>query len=994
MKKLKSMTLKRSFFYWVIVVFGLTPCEVLSQAQIVLSEIQITNATTLADEDGDYGDWVEVWNAGNEYANLEGYSLSDDTQNLQKWIFPQWTIAPNERVVVFASAKNRYTDPLHTNFKLNAGETILLSNSESEILVNVQIPSLQLGHVFQTNDVGNSWCIATTASPNAENVAECASGYETKPNFEIESGVYNGTQMVAISAVNPNAEIRYTTDGSLPNATSELYTAPLMVDATVTISARCFSSSALPSMVEKNTYLINEWQIDIPVVCISTDPYNLWDSLYGIYAFGPPDYGGYPYFGANFWEDWERESYMEYFDVNHVKQVEGPVGLKIHGGWSRGNEQKSFRVQCKDQYGMESMDYPMIADKPYITSFKGFNLRNGGNDYWGPRFHDALMQRTLKGTNADYMAYEPVVVFLNGEYWGFMEMREVEDQHWVENNHGINSADASVISYNYMGLNVISGSDESFFELHDYAMNTDPLASDFYPTISSMLNIENYVDYIIAETYFCNGDWSNGWINNTKFWHDDTPGGKWNFLLMDMDFGMGLAGNGPNDDYINTAGDEGWYTDQIFSKIIQNETFRKYFINRYADLMNSAFQPERVNTMANEMRDEITPIFERHCQRWGTDFGSLQWAVDGRLDWNAQRVDGSRTVVQNHFNLENQVTINLDVVPAGAGRIHISTIEPDELAYPWSGVYYNGVPVKITVVANPGFTFHHWAPNGIFPTAIYVDQFITNFETNESFTAYFVGEPAENAVQVSEFMYNDDEANESGDWIELHNTLDVPLDLSSMYIKDANYFNRYNIPLNLTIAPNEYVVIAENVELFQAQYPDVNAVFGPLGFSLNNANDDISLFDYHDAQVISISYTDEAPWPSNSDGTGRTNEFDISTNDQNLASNWEAGCPSGSPGEEYDPNCGVVYVDAFNAGSKSVILYPSPANNEINVQLSSDLANKNYTCEILDATGNMVLATSASMALTKIDIESLAAGMYVVRILSNDFNTTLPFIVE
>jgi CotH kinase protein/Chitobiase/beta-hexosaminidase C-terminal domain/Lamin Tail Domain/Secretion system C-terminal sorting domain len=968
--------------------------NVYSQAQILLSEIQITNGSTIADEDGDYGDWVEVWNAGNEFANLQGYALSDDPQNLQKWIFPQWTIGPNERVVVFASAKNRFTDPLHTNFKLNADETLLLSNANSEIIVNVQIPALQLGHVLQTNAQANAWCIATVATPNAPNALDCANGYETKPVFELESGVFTGTQIVQLTTINPNAEIRYTTDGSLPNAQSTLYTAPLAVDATVTISARCFSSTALPSMAEKNTYLINEWQIDIPIVSISTDPYNLWDSLYGIHVFGPPDYGGYPYFGANFWENWERESYMEYFDADHVKQIEGPVGLKIHGGWSRGNDQKSFRVQCKDQYGMESMDYPMMADKPFITSFKGFNLRNGGNDYWGPRFHDALMQRTLNGTHADYMGYTPVVVFLNGEYWGFMEMREVEDQHWVENNHGINSSDATVISYNYMGLNVINGSDESFFEMLDFALNTDPQSDEFFPTISAMLNIENYADYIIAETYYCNGDWSNGWINNTKFWHDDTPSGKWNFLLMDLDFGMGLAGNGPNDNYIVTAGDEGWYTDQLFSRIIQNETFRKYFINRYADLMNSAFQPERVNAIGNAMRDEISPIFERHCQRWGTDFSSLQWAVDGRLDWNEQRVGGSRNVVQNHFGLENQVTISLDVVPAGAGRIHISTIEPQESEYPWSGVYYNGVPVKITVVPNPGFTFHHWAPNGIFPTALYVDQFITNFQNNESFTAYFEGESADNAVVVSEFMYNDDAANESGDWIELHNNLDVPLDLSSMYIKDANYFNRYNMPLNLTIAPNEYVVIAENLELFQAQYPNVAAVVGPLGFSLNNANDEIILYDYHNTQIINISYSDDAPWPTNSDGTGRTNEYNLMANNQNLASNWVAGCLDGSPAEEYDPNCGLVGINEFTLGNSDVLLYPTPATNVLNVQLNTRLDNNIFTYELIDAQGHIVIKESLNSIYSIIDVEPLAAGMYVMRIFNNNFHSSIPFVVE
>ena len=258
------------------------------------------------------------------------------------------------------------------------------------------------------------------------------------------------------------------------------------------------------------------------------------------------------------------EAYIEYFDGNHVKQMEGPVGIKIHGGWSRSNVQKSLRIQAKGKYGLESMDYPLIEDKPYIDSFKGFNLRNGGNAYWEHRFHEALIERTNRNTHVDYMSYSPAIVFLNGEYWGFMEIRENLDQHYISNNHDIGSSDATVLSANYLGFNVINGDPQSFYDLHEYATTTNVNDPNYLEQVSTMLDIENYVDYIIAQTYWANGDWSNGWQNNTKLWHDDRPGGKWRFMLMDMDFGMGLSGASPYDDYINTAGDEGYLTEELF----------------------------------------------------------------------------------------------------------------------------------------------------------------------------------------------------------------------------------------------------------------------------------------------------------------------------------------------------------------------------------------------------------------------------------------------
>ncbi|MBX7052593.1 MAG: CotH kinase family protein, partial [Flavobacteriales bacterium] len=489
-----------------------------------------------------------------------------------------------------------YTPPLnHADFGLSAGETLYVKDNTGHVTDSRIIDQMQSDHSLRrSTDGATSWCFTATPTPATPNVGTCVSAYEPSPVFSVESGVFNAPVYVSISSPNPDALIYLTFDGSIPDQDDLLYTNGFPVSGSVVISARAYGVNSLPSPVEKNTYMISESEIGIPVVSVSTDPANLWDPVTGIHVFGPPDYDpNVPYFGANFWEDWEREAYVEYFDGDHVKQMEGPCGIKIHGGWSRSQEQKSLRIQAKGKYGMESMDYPLIADKPYIESFKGFNLRNGGNAYGDYRFHEALIERTNRNTHVDYMAYTPAIVFLNGEYWGYMEIRENLDQHYIANNHDIGSSDATVVSANYMGFNVINGDPTSFYNLHEFATTNDPNGNGYFEEISTMLDIENYADYIIAQTYWANGDWSNGWQNNTKLWHDDRPGGKWRFMLMDMDFGMGLAGASPTDDYINTAGDEGYLTDQLFGALIQNDEFRSYFINRYADLINTEYQIDR-----------------------------------------------------------------------------------------------------------------------------------------------------------------------------------------------------------------------------------------------------------------------------------------------------------------------------------------------------------------------------------------------------------------
>lgn len=807
----------------------------------------------------------------------------------------------------------------HTSFGLSAGETLYLKSTDGAIIDSRFVESMQSDHSLRRSSDGSSvWCFTSMPSPGSTNDGDCLTSYEAAPVFSVESGAFSVPVFISITSPNPNAQIYLTFDGSVPDQNDVLYTGGFAVSGSAIVAARAFGENALPSPVAKNTYFINEDQIDLPIVSVSTDPDNLWDPITGIHVFGPPDYDlNVPYWGANFWEDWERTAYMEYFDANHTKQIEGPVGIKIHGGWSRVNEQKSFRIQAKGKYGYESMDYPMISDKPYIESFRGFNLRNGGNGYWEHRFHEALIERTCRNTHVDYMAYSPAIVFLNGEYWGFMEIRENLDQHYIANNHDISSSDVTVVSANYFGFNVISGDPTSFFDLHEYATSNDPNSPDYFSTISSMLDIENYADYIIAQTYWCNGDWSNGYQNNTKLWHDDRPGGKWRFMLMDMDFGMGLAGASPYDDYINQAGGDPLLTDQVWDALIQNDEFRSYFINRYADLINTEFQIDEVTAKAHAMRDEIEPIFQRHAQRWGTDGGALTGTLEGRLDWAEERVIGGRDVVENHFGMNDQVDITLDVQPAGAGRIHISTIEPDEAEYPWTGVYFNGNPVRITVYENPGYTFSYWEANGAFSENNTTREHVLNFTQDLTFTAVFEGAPVSNPIAITEMMFDPDTQSGSGDWIELHNNTDVAVNLSHWKIKDSNYFNTYTFPEGSTLAPNGYAIVATDVSAFQMAYPEVESVFGPMVFSLGNTSDEVFLLKPNDHSVVEYGYSDQDGYSLMcSSGCGHSRGHDSASANYS-PSEWYLECENGSPGAAFTPCTYPVMLTEINYNSGS-----------------------------------------------------------------------------
>lgn len=809
----------------------------------------------------------------------------------------------------------------HTNFSLDTEEQLVFTSPDGTTLAKVTIPLLPVDHSYNFNSTSNSWCISPNPSPGTVNSGNCYAGILGKAMFSKPAGIYSSGFKIALSCVNSNADIRYTTNGDIPTIYSPLYQDSITVNATQIISARCFDRiyQTLPSLVEKNTYLINEAYIGLPVISISTDSVNLYDTNTGIYVLGPEDYDpNFPFFGANFWEDWERYSYIEYFASDSTQKFEGAIGLKIHGGWSRAYPQKSFRIKCRDDYGMNKINFPLIPDKAHITKYKDFNLRNGGNDCYGARMSDAFMQRLTKGTHNDYMGYTPVIVFLNGDYFGEFELRETLNSNYVQSNHGVPSDSVSVLTENYLvGLRANDGTLDNFWPMYNAIVAADPSSPAFYALADSLIDLENFADYIIAETYYGNGDWSNGYANNIKYWH--MPGGKWRMMLMDLDFGYGLYGSTPDENFIIRATDDASFIhmDMICSRLLANPQFLTYFINRYADLINTIWQQNNVTNIGNAMIDEVAPWIPRQFEMWGGNMTDFYNKMTYMLNWNYDRITGARNVVQDHFALTGQVSFTLDVQPAGAGRIHISTIEPNEMEYPWSGFYFQGVPVKITAIPNPGFKFDHWLPNTLFSSNNNTLELSITPTVDANFTAVFTGNPLTNPLEISEIMVKAESSIDSDDWIELHNKTNVEINMGGMSLSDDSLNNKYTFPYNTKIPANGYLVVATDTNLFRIQYPTITNVIGSLGFSLNSDSETIFLKNHLNTELLRVTYSTSYPWPLGADGDGRTLEFMGGSQSPNDSTAWFSGCVGGSPGAAYFPCDSTILISEINYKSSA-----------------------------------------------------------------------------
>lgn len=797
---------------------------------------------------------------------------------------------------------NTSTQIMHTNFQLNSeGEEVILTNDLGNIEDQLTFGYIQQDHSYgRSPDGAFSFCLFASPSPGFSNSNSlCYSGYEDPPKFSIDAGFYSGQQTVSINTASNSAVIKVTTDGSFPTATSSTYSSPIIIDTTTVVSATCYSTSnLLPSQKVINVYLIDEYDIELPVISISTAPYNLWDNDSGIYVLGDSYDANYPYFGSNFWEPWSKHSHIEFFDKQRTQQFEKDFDLEIHGGWSRAEPQKSFRVDFKSEYD-GALEYPIITAKPNVTKYNNFNLRNGGQHVNDTKIQDAIFQRTVKNTHIDRMEYEPCVVFLNGAYWGVYGIREKLDEHYVESNYGVNSNSIDLLN----PVSVLSGSDVEFLNMYDYIINTSATDVDFYNNVTTMLDIENYIDYFITEIHVQNVDFINDWwTNNLKIWREQSPGSKWRYMLYDTDAGGGYWGQSPYENYIdlvrNPLFNQTPHSD-IFDKLLYNPQIKSLFINRFADLINTIFQGNNMQDVGIAMKDSIANDMPRHINFWNAPITQNHWlnSLQSLLNHMTTRVEGSRQNINSSFSLNGQVSVTIDVSPPEAGIIKISTIIPENL--PWTGVYFNGNPVAIEAIPNVGYSFDYWLPNGNLLLPDSSQQITLNISNSDVFTAMFSSLSYD--LVITEICYNQDSTLNSDDWFELRNNSSTDINLSNWLIEDENQ-NQYYIPNNTIIQSNEFLVLCQDMVKFNNIYPNVSNVIGNFDFGLGNAGDQINLYDNNGGYVLSVSYTDSLPWPAGADGYGRTLEFDMSTVLNNNPDNWFVGCMLGSPGVAYT-NC-------------------------------------------------------------------------------------------
>jgi len=710
-RKIFARLMRITLLFWISVIF---PTGFLHGQTVVINEIMASNATAFADEDGDYSDWIELYNASDNPVDIGEYGLSDNSSKPFKWVFPATVINSKEFLIIFASGKDR-KDAYHTNFKIDKdGEPVLLTRANGAIADYVEpsyIPT-DISRGRQPDGTGN-WFYFPNPTPGSPNDEQAYTGISPEPKFSTPGGFYDGEQNIQLTVTENGVTIFYTTDGSVPDTSSAIYSAPVKISHTTVLRARTLIPGRIPGKTVTQTFFINE-TTELPVVSLSTNPENLWDDEIGIYVEGTNGITGYCSREPRNWnQDWERPATLEMYEPDGRQGFNVDISIKISGGCTRLYPAKSLEIYTRNEFGDTEINYRIFPEKNQ-TVYNNLVIRTGGQDWYRSSFRDGMIQTLVKNrTNLDCQAFRPSVLFINGEYWGIHNLREKKNEHYLAAKHGLEDPDAiDILSGRYT---VVQGSANHYKTMLDYIHTHDLTETSHYEYIKTQMDVDQFTDYMITEIYCANIDWPGG---NIRFWRPQAEDGKWRWILYDTDLSFGAHPEGQYDsNSLENAlkeGGTGWpnpdWSTFLLRNLLKNESFRNEFIQRFSVHMTTTFHHERVIPVIDSLKAIIEAEVPRHLERWPMSF-SLGNTWEGHIDimrsFSQRRPAYMRLHLRQRFKFNTHSNFNLFINTPEGGHVdvHGLNVRDSLTLFRFAG----DIPIRCKAVPAPGYRFQGWS---------------------------------------------------------------------------------------------------------------------------------------------------------------------------------------------------------------------------------------------------------------------------------------------
>ncbi|UBM57440.1 CotH kinase family protein [Marinilongibacter aquaticus] len=805
---------------------GGNTARIQSSSPLLINEVMASNNESALDEEGDDSDWIELFNTTSEDIDLNGYFLSDDEKEWDKFEIEGSLVVPaNGRLVLWASGKPELGIN-HLDFSLSAdGEWLGLVSPEEEIVDSLrfgkQKTDVSYGRETDGSDVLRFFSPSSYNGPN--NAANAYLGFLEPPVFSHESGFYQSSFNLDISHENNDVEIYYSTDGSIPSpdavnpvtyhvkfgypydtygqpfplydntyrsfeysgaaiAISDpqnepnkiagitttyhphaLFSPPNSIDKCRVINAVAYKEGYLPSKQVSRSYFFsangnNPYQL--PLISLNIQPDFLFDYQKGIYVPGVeydnwratnPSVPANVYAYANYQrrgDAYEYPANFNYLSEDLGESFEQNVGFRLQGATTRSQQMKSLRVYARTEYEHNELEYPFFEDRSY-DAYKRLILHSAGQDYL-TLIKDLSIQKAASHLNFDTQAGKSAMVFINGEIWGIHHIRERYDKHYFAQKYGVDEDNLDITKTLYpTNDNMEEGDPAHYAALSAYFWSHEFYSNSEYEYIQTQMDVDNFIDYHIAEIFFLNGDWAGG--NNHGLWREKVAynpnaeqgrDGRWRWFMYDVD-GV-LIRPWIEDNSMQLAVNPDFGESTLFlRKLLQNTDFKNKFVNRFSDMLNTSFAYDYVAPFILANKENLSHAIDKHIARWGTPPNYAYWEseIDKALESLQIRENIQRDQLRSVLGMSDAYTLTVEVSAEEAGFVHVNSIDIlsdtegiDESPYPWSGTYFKDKPFQIHARANFGYKFLHWEHNA----EILTDSVLTiNLLANETYRAVF-----------------------------------------------------------------------------------------------------------------------------------------------------------------------------------------------------------------------------------------------------------------
>ena len=549
---------------------------------IVINEAVAYNNTNFTDEHRNSHDWVELKNISDHPVSLSEYTLTNDALTPSLYHLPNVTLNPGQLYTLFCAedpTPGRVSSYAPFNISTH-GERLYLYAADGALSDSVYIRGLTYGGSIGRMEGEHGFFLFEKPTPGKQNTdgARQKSGDVTA---NLASGIYNDVESLTLT-LEGDGEIYYTTDGSVPSRTSQIYTEPIVLEKTSVIRAAVIAEGAAVGDTASFSYIINE-NHTLPVLSLVCDPRG-FRGVYGLVTM-------------------ECEGVLSLF-TDEGEEFSRGCSIRLHGASSRTSRSKKMLVtEFNNRFG-GNLEYDVFHNGE-ITEFSSLMLR-------GETAQSNLLLKDSVGAIVANRVCDSVltlqnrycILYVNGEYYGIYPLREDYSRQYVASHTG--STPESV----YVVKAPVRTYDAPETEISDIVENisswnmADP---EKYAWAAERLDMSAMADWLLLEAYFNNLDTGG----NIRYIYGDNTGGKWRPGFFDLDIAM--VNRTPSFQPVLYDGDQ---VNVLVQSLVASPEFQALIAERAVVLLENGLADNLTLDVIEECIAELEPEIERDAKRW------------------------------------------------------------------------------------------------------------------------------------------------------------------------------------------------------------------------------------------------------------------------------------------------------------------------------------------------------------------------------------------